>query len=69
MTCPQCCSKTKIWDSRMQDDAKRRRHKCLSCGYRFTTIEIDEDLYERMVKRNATNASRQRNHTASARND
>ena len=69
MTCPKCCSKTKIWDSRMQDDAKRRRRECLSCGYRFITIEIDEDLYERMVNKHATNTSRQRNHTASTRND
>lgn len=58
MTCPKCCSKTKIWDSRQQDDAKRRRRECLSCGYRFITIEIDEDLYERMIKKNAVNTSR-----------
>lgn len=58
MTCPKCCSRTKIWDSRQQDDAKRRRRECLSCGYRFITIEIDEDLYERMIKKNAVNTSR-----------
>ena len=60
MTCPKCCSKTKIWDSRMQDDAKRRRRECLSCGYRFITIEVDEDLYERMVKQNDQRRSEKR---------
>ena len=60
MTCPKCCSKTRIWDSRMQDDAKRRRRECLSCGYRFITIEVDEDLYERMVKQNDQRRSEKR---------
>ena len=60
MTCPKCCSRTKIWDSRLQDDAKRRRRECLSCGYRFITIEIDEDLYERMVKQNDQRRSEKR---------
>ena len=49
MTCPKCCSRTKIWDSRLHEDCKRRRRECVSCGYRFITIEVDEDLYERMV--------------------
>lgn len=60
MTCPKCCSRTKIWDSRLQDDAKRRRRECLSCGYRFITIEVDEDLYERMVKQNDQRRSEKR---------
>ena len=44
----------------MQDDAKRRRRECLSCGYRFITIEVDEDLYERMVKQNDQRRSEKR---------
>lgn len=52
MTCPKCYKKTKVIDSRSDEDSTERRRECLVCGYRFTTIEIDNDLYERMVKQN-----------------
>lgn len=52
MTCPKCYGKTRIIDSRTDDDSTERRRKCVECGYRFSTIEIDRDLYERMVKQN-----------------
>ena len=58
MTCPKCNEKTKVIDSRSDEDSTERRHECLVCGYRFSTIEIDRDLYERLVKRND---KRQRN--------
>lgn len=49
MTCPKCGGKTKINDSRHNDDdSVKRRRECLECGYRFSTVEIDADLYERM---------------------
>lgn len=57
MTCPKCNGKTKTIDSRADEDSVSRRRECLSCGYRFSTVEIDADLYERMAK---TNDSRQR---------
>lgn len=52
MTCPLCNGKTMIWDSRHDDESVRRGRKCLECGYKFLTIEIDKDLYDRLEKRN-----------------
>jgi len=52
MTCPKCYAKTKVIDSRTDEDSTERRRECLECGYRFSTIEIDKDLYERTVKQN-----------------
>lgn len=49
MTCPRCYERTKVIDSQAEEGCVRRRHSCPACGYRFFTIEIDEDLYERMV--------------------
>lgn len=37
MKCVVCTSKTKVVESR---DDKRRR-ECLSCGYRFNTVEVE----------------------------
>ena len=51
MTCPICGSKTQITDSRPDEDSVRRRRECLECAHRFTTIEIDRDLYERIIKK------------------
>lgn len=52
MLCPNCQGKTKTVDSRMDasGDSVYRRHRCLQCGLDFRTIEIDLDLYERLVK-------------------
>lgn len=52
MTCPNCNQKTKVIDSKTDEDSTERRRECAVCGYRFTTVEIDKDLYERMVKQN-----------------
>lgn len=51
MTCPICNEKTQVTDSRANDDFVRRRRACPTCKYRFSTIEIDEDLYERIVNK------------------
>ena len=58
MTCPKCYEKTRVIDSRTDEDSTERRRECAACGYRFSTIEIDRDLYERTVKQND---KRQRN--------
>ena len=50
MTCPKCSSKTKVIDSTTDEDSTVRRRECLSCGFRFTTLEMDKDMYDRMVK-------------------
>lgn len=46
MTCAICGGKTKVIDSRSNEDSKRRRRECLECNYRFSTVEIDADYYE-----------------------
>nr|DAD57984.1 MAG TPA: dehydrogenase accessory protein [Caudoviricetes sp.] len=45
MTCPACDSRDLYCiDSRgMRGNKRRRRHKCLSCDYRFSTVEIIVD--------------------------
>ena len=50
MTCPICGEKTKVVESMSYVDLIERRRECTSCGYRFTTYEIERDLYKRMVK-------------------
>lgn len=55
MTCPKCFEKTKVIDSRHEEDYIRRRRVCSNCNHRFFTIEIDEDYYEKMVKERSKN--------------
>lgn len=52
MTCPKCNEKTRVIDSTTGEDSTIRRRECVECGFRFSTIEIDKDLYERLVKHN-----------------
>lgn len=42
MICPECGSSNLYCiDSReMRGNKRRRRHRCLDCDYRFTTVEI-----------------------------
>lgn len=47
MTCPECGSDTKVVDSRRSEDTVTRRRECLACGHRFTTMEVDLDVYYR----------------------
>ena len=55
MLCPICDSDTRITDSRPDCESVRRGRECRNCGYRFTTIEIDKDLYERTIKEKEAN--------------
>lgn len=48
MTCPHCDGETRVVDSRPTQDNVRRRRQCLICGERFTTVEVDIDMFERM---------------------
>ena len=50
MTCPKCNEKTKVIDSHTDEDSTERRRECTNCGYRFSTVEIDRDLYERVTR-------------------
>lgn len=48
MTCPYCGEKTRVVDSRTQEDSKYRRRECVECKHRFSTVEIDADYYEKL---------------------
>ena len=50
MNCPVCDGETFVYDSRPKQDSTNRRRKCLSCGYKFTTVEIDRDFYKNLIK-------------------
>ncbi len=55
MICPKCKkSDTKVYDSRSSKNGKamRRRRECLSCKYRFTTVEEAKVLDLMIKKRN-----------------
>ena len=48
MNCPTCGGQTCVYDSQALEDCVKRRRKCLSCGGRFSTVEIDMDMYNAM---------------------
>ncbi len=49
LSCPDCgCQFSGVTDSRPAECALRRRRKCLSCGFRWTTYEMA--LSEQEVK-------------------
>jgi transcriptional repressor NrdR len=55
MHCPVCTSKeTKVIDSRVGNDGMiiRRRRECITCHYRFSTLEVVELLDIIVVKNN-----------------
>ncbi|MCD6404701.1 MAG: transcriptional repressor NrdR [Planctomycetes bacterium] len=57
MRCPFCKElEDKVVDSRMSEDgsAIRRRRECLSCGRRFTTVEVVKELRLRVVKKDGS---------------
>lgn len=55
MTCPQCGGETHITNSRKSCDSVRRRRECRECGYRFTTIEIENDLLNKLTEKETKN--------------
>lgn len=55
MDCPVCGGATVVADSRGAGDQIKRRRRCRACGYRFNTIELDMDQYERMIRRESAN--------------
>ena len=52
MKCIHCNGKTATLDTRQSPQGVCRRHKCLSCGQRFTSIEILKEEYAKCVKEN-----------------
>lgn len=60
MRCVQCGSlQDKVLDSRTSKDGTsiRRRRECLKCGYRYTTYEQIERTELRVIKRDGTRES------------
>lgn len=55
MKCIKCNSKTTTLDTRQSPQGVYRRHKCLSCGYRFTTIEVVKEEYAKCVNETMLN--------------
>lgn len=43
-----------VIDSRYTPTTVNRRRECLNCGARFSTLEIDADLYRSMTRGNIT---------------
>ncbi|MFV0556905.1 MAG: transcriptional regulator NrdR [Lactovum sp.] len=55
MKCPRCQSEDlKVLDTRAGDNSVRRRRKCLSCAYRFTTYERIEEPALLVIKKDQT---------------
>ena len=50
--CPKCGNEQgKIIDSRQDSNGLvRRRHKCLICGRRWSTLELPADFAERLLR-------------------
>lgn len=46
-----CDGETKVTDSRPKVDSVNRRRKCLECGFRFKTVEVDADYFDFMKER------------------
>lgn len=51
MTCPVCGGRTKITNSRGDVESVRRRRECRECGHRFTTMEMEVDLQQRLDRK------------------
>lgn len=47
MTCPVCNGDTQVTYTYDKDDHVVRDRKCRDCGYKFQTIEADEDMVTR----------------------
>lgn len=47
MNCPVCNGTTGVVDSRPDEESVHRRRRCFDCGYRFNTIELDEDQWDK----------------------
>ena len=59
MTCPMCNGDTDVTCTRDNEDHVIRYRKCQDCGYRFTTVETDEDFYSKTKKGRASDKGKQ----------
>ena len=52
MNCPKCgYGYSKVVDSRVIQNGKKRRRECLGCGIRYNCIEISEMDFNKLTKR------------------
>lgn len=49
MTCPVCGGDTMVFNSRPRPETVYRRRECLTCGHRFTTFEVEAELYQKLT--------------------
>lgn len=47
MICPMCGGKCHSKDTHKEVDHIRRTRWCLVCGHEFSTIEVDEDYFNK----------------------
>ena len=47
MDCPKCGGATTVCDSRPEVDCVNRIRRCLECGYKFRTVEYEEELLKK----------------------
>lgn len=50
MKCPKCFCSTIVVDTTTKIDCNERRRECKNCGYRFNTVEVDEDMHRNFNK-------------------
>lgn len=52
--CPVCGYDTEVFDSRYNERSGfvLRNRRCLECGKKFKTVEIDSELFKRLTKTN-----------------
>ena len=49
LRCPICGGITWVTDTRGNEETVYRKRRCQECGYKFGTIEIDLDLYQKLT--------------------
>ena len=49
--CPKCGTRAEVIDCRFKEKtgATKRRRKCNECGYKYSTHEVDEEMYKRLI--------------------
>ena len=51
MICPGCCYPKSLVLETRERVYKCRRRECVSCGHRWSTVEVDKADYKAMVKK------------------
>ena len=60
MTCPVCGERSGVSHTELKTDVVKRYRRCKLCGYRFITIELDFDQYNRLEAADLANVKRQK---------